>query len=510
MVRNIKKFFIIAIIFLLFFLTFWYLADREEKIVLIPLDSRPCNTQYVELLGQMADLKIQIPYEYLDNYLKQADSKSLWEWLENNAKKANTIMIATNQLFNGGLIHSRDPKSYENIEKDLELLYDFCSKYKKKEIVVINILPRLLPSQFIPLWEYRDGLVHYGTELDKKGKIPESSAIPAEIVKDYLSIYEKSQFITETLIRYTQEGLIDHFLIGQDDAQEYGPSNRIMRDLKPTIELVENIDFLPGADELTMLALAKVKLTEPWPRDLHISYSNYLLKDYYFPYEADTLENSLRAKLNYLGLIVDSTSPNKEIIHTDWRQVEKVLNDVRDFSKEYLGIIDVSYTNTGDKELFEKLFNNNLLKKVDGYAGWNTASNSLGTELAHFAFYQYLQKYLPDYSSEKRELALQAYLKFKYIRLAEDFIYQGFLRENLNKYIEEQGWDSTKLGEHKRDVQNKLNDLFEEFEKPLADGLKGNYILGDTHFEVKNIEGIISLPWERTFEAKVDVFLEID
>ena len=58
----------------------YYLYTHEDKITvaIVPLDSRPCNTRYPYLLGQMADMRVILPpaellqilggYSYKESY----------------------------------------------------------------------------------------------------------------------------------------------------------------------------------------------------------------------------------------------------------------------------------------------------------------------------------------------------------------------------------------------------------------------------------------------------------
>lgn len=50
--------------------------------------------------------------------------------------------------------------------------------------------------------------------------------------------------------------------------------------------------------------------------------------------------------------------------------------------KKIVTIADNAYANGGDLGIVKILNNNHLLMKVDGYAGWNTSANTLGTAIA--------------------------------------------------------------------------------------------------------------------------------
>lgn len=515
----LKKVYIFTL-FLIIVLLFLGPSSLETvNIGLIPLDSRPANTQYPQTLASMSNINVEIPWIYLDDYLEPASQEFLWCWLRTEIDNFDQVIINTNQLFNGGLIASRDPDSYENMEKKLKMLEEFCRENVEKEIIVITVLPRLLPSQFTELWNYQYDLVSYAQEVDKSALLgteppPPPATVPEEILQDYLNIYENAQLITEKLIAFTNQGLIDELLIGQDDAQEFGLSNKIVRKIKPLLN--DRIYFVHGADELTMLALAKNIIAETLPA-INIQYANEIKKGYYYPFEAEKLENVLQTKMNYINLPLkdndqrNSIPNNMQFIYNDPEKIDVLQqfltkdND-RVFSApniDYLGIMDIAFTNKGDKRLYELFLNKELNRKIHGYAGWNTAGNTIGTELAHYAFYQYLQKNLGKYSMEGQEKALQSYVEFKFIRVAEDLLYQGILRDKLNEELKARNIDSTNLGERKSEAEEILQDLYEEYRGELEDAFKGEYIIGKFRFNVENISSRMELPWGRTFEVKV-------
>ena len=545
-----KKSIVLALLFTIIiagFAVHYFLPEKPLEIALIPLDSRPCNTQYPQLLGKMANLDINIPSKGLDNYLKDANKEELWAWLESQSLENDNIIINTTELFNGGLIQSRDPLSYFTLYDDIERLRHFCRDHPDHNITVIMVLPRLLPSQFTDLWQYNEELSAYAIELDKallkSQEAPKPANVPAYILDGYLNIYKNSHLISEHLIGLTKDGVINNLLIGQDDAAEYGITNAVMRDLKESSYqnseehvnekeeekkkeiLRNNVHFVYGADELTILALAKFYLKKPV--DFELSYVNEKLKEKYLPYEAITTEEIVENKLEFLNIVnaVDTNNNqdfksnsakkknadplNKLIIYNDLEKRSSIIKSAQD-DLNYLGIMDVTYTNKGDVELYQELKKNKLLKQVDGYAGWNTASNTIGTELAHLHFYQSLASNYKNYTKEAKAEALRSYISFKYVRLAEDFIYQGFLRSELEDILRSEGLDPFELAGQKKEAEEILSQLFKPYEEDLNQQLLGKYTIGNTSFTVEAISAKISLPWERIFEAKVDVDLDIN
>lgn len=501
-----KKFLIILFLTLLLVVACDFLAlqDNPQKIIgLIPLDSRPANTQYPELLAKLAGSDIEIPYEYLDNFLTPADRHQLWQWLSKETTKMNTLIINTSVLFNGSLIETRNPEAYDTVEESLELFRNYCLKNSEKNIVVIDVLPRLLPSQFTRLWPYKDPLVEYAINLDKadingSAIASLSTDIPQDILDEYLSIYDKAALKTHSLIEMTEEGLIDHLLIGQDDAEKHGLSNKIVRSIEE--KLNDNITFVHGADELTTLALVKSIISVP-EQGVNIAYTNKEFITKVFPFEADTLEKVLEAKLNYLALENNPNSPFLEIIHTDPNNSTEVLRIIAESHHDYVGVADIAFTNRGDISLRESFLAPQTFNRIDGYSGWNTASNTLGTELSHFATIQHFLS--QDLSKSEKIKALEAYMSFKYIRFAEDFVYQGILRNDLNNRLLAKGLDPNNLRERQAEAETILQELFGPYQEQLKKTFIGEHTLGEISFTVKEIDSEISLPWARTFEAKI-------
>lgn len=109
------------------------LTGSNDTVLLIPLDSRPVNTQYAQLLGEMVNVKVILPdATLLDSYRKPAQTAKLMDWLEQSAPEADRILIASNELFNGGLMASREARSYQDLAGQWEKLRSFLRKNKKK------------------------------------------------------------------------------------------------------------------------------------------------------------------------------------------------------------------------------------------------------------------------------------------------------------------------------------------------------------------------------------------
>ena len=85
-------------------------------IGLIPLDERPVNTRYPEMIAQIGGATLHLPpREMLSVYRQPARCGDLLSWLEETAPQLEALIASFQTLGYGGLIASRisqEPASY--------------------------------------------------------------------------------------------------------------------------------------------------------------------------------------------------------------------------------------------------------------------------------------------------------------------------------------------------------------------------------------------------------------
>ena len=211
---------------------------EKQVISIIPLDSRPCNTQYPQLTGGIMNQTVLLPpSEILDNYTSASDSEALWKWMQDKASVSDNMIIFTNQLFNGGLISSRSYVNSDSIEYDVNRLSKFIRENPQLEVTVVSILPRLLPSQFDMYFQkYQRSLAAWGKQLDlnytlQKPEPPFPADVPSEIAQRYRDLYTYHAKLATSISELAGQGLIKKYYIGQDDGEQFAPSNIIYRSL---------------------------------------------------------------------------------------------------------------------------------------------------------------------------------------------------------------------------------------------------------------------------------------
>ena len=497
-----KKFLLLflSLILLIGILSGVYISQQNKAnttIALIPLDSRPCNTQYPQTLAQMAGMRLLFPAEeLLDDFLTPADREGLWQWLEKTAPKCDRIIICTNELLQGGLINSRNSDSYANLQNDLLRLKEFCQNHPEQKITILTILPRLLPSQYdSALSGYMNELSQYGRLWDQadlnSAPLPESS-VPAEVLEKYRQVFLQSGELLAELQQMAAAGLCE-VVVGQDDGEEYCPSNILKRQISsnPT----ENLTFIHGADELTMLILAS--FVDLPPAEVQIIIDDESAWSKYFPYEAADLATILKEKLALANVTVSADAQDIIFIHADSLSSETAARFIANDSSAYRGLADIAYTNKGDKALADDLLS--PANTLHAYSGWNTAGNTLGTVIAHYRLSQ---------AFPQTKQAAQAAVEFKVIRLSEDLVYQALISNDLRLSLANQklmNSSTTAFTADIEQIESLLTERFAPYKVQLEELFTATQeILPQVKVDVTSAEINLSFPWNRAFEVKCE------
>ncbi|WP_367356705.1 DUF4127 family protein, partial [Mesotoga sp.] len=165
--------------------------------------------------------------------------------------------------------------------------------------------------------------------------------------------------------------------------------------------------------------------------------------------------------------------------------------------KQRVFILDVFCAN-GSNPSFVDAYLSLELKNIWGYSAWNTASNSLGTLLSLVA------------TSSSCEVEKKAFAEFYISRLLDDHLYQGILRINLERMVDESGGDIYKVSKSKGLFEDFRDNLF----TPKAEEFLDRFIRGRKLdiFDFSSSENRISidkfiLPRDRTFECEIEVMI---
>lgn len=493
------------------------------KVIVVPLDERPCNYDYLLNLPLPKEVELVLPSR--DLLSKKKDVCKIYplhDWLFENAKDADYLVVSFDTLLYGGIIPSR----LHHLEQD-EILKRAEAVRKVKEInpkikIFANCLIMRCPAYNCgdeePDYfdEYGYNIFRYGQLLDKEkqGLISQNEVlekenltkkIPSEYLNDFISRRKKNLEAILKNLSYVKDGIIDFFIIPQDDCSEYGFTSIDQRKVKSFIskkKIDDKVVIYPGADEVGLTLMSRV-LNDyyNYSPKFYVFYSS-TLGSYSIPMFEDrpisetikyhiystkgVMVSSISEADICLGINIGSEFLDKHdkrcyIVYGKNRNIPSFVDTISYIldSGKVCGIGDCAYCNEADKELLEFLKTKRLLFKLSSFAGWNTSSNTLGTTISNLTSYYY--------SKEERKKNIS--LINRYI---DDFIYMAIVREKLIMFIEGEkinGINRFNLGEHKKRYETIAKEMIKEEVKNFSLELN-NYI--------KDID--VDFIWNRTFE----------
>ncbi|MFZ5826754.1 MAG: DUF4127 family protein [Bacillota bacterium] len=482
---------------------------EEWRVLWIPLDSRPVNTGEVQLFGAAAGARLLLPPATLLDWhaTRRADTDGLLRWWQQTARPGDTVVFATNSLLAGGLIATRDPAHYTGLEKRLATLEEALAESDQVRRIAVHVLPRAWPTQFRPdgsaaadpaltgLLLERTELQHrvrlFGRPADEERLAALDRAIPAAERGRQDALIEQNRQVLAALLDWAEAGLVNELVIGLDDARPYGMANLLHREAAQVVAergLSDRVHAHYGADEIGFLLVAREALRRAGlqPR-IAVEYGKAGSEGAVLPYEGASLGRSVGQKLTLLGAVPAGPGAGQRLfVHTarDGAASRRLLERMAAAygRGESVALADVTSTGGRDRALVERLSESVPLTGV-AYAGWNTASNAVGTALA-LAAVRELQSLAG--ASEHQVLALEA---FQAVRYAHDLVFQE-RREEMAAWARRHGIDPDRFGPGRRAMARHLQGSV----LPEAQAWLDRFHRGPV-----GVAGA-AFPWERTFD----------
>lgn len=513
------------------------------KVVYVPLDERPCNYDYPQLLANMTDIKMIVPPKHiLGNMRIPANSGALLNWLEDVTTDADHLIISIDMLVYGGIVPSR--LHMMNADQCLEQV-NCLSKIKQNnpglKIHAFDLImrtPAYNSSEEEPEYyeEYGERIFKLGWFYDKQEQglvnaeeleegLSLENAIPQSIVEDYMNRRENNFEITKHVIDLVDQGIIEYLIIPLDDNSEFGFTAKEQRTLMYDIDrmnLMDKINVYPGADEIGCTLFARVFCEiKRYTPEIFIRYSSTNGPFVIPRYEDRSLSESIKSHITSAGgVIVYDEKSNDFILMVHAPPIGPELmaetshpletrdrayfseSNIREFStamKYYLSnhqnvaLADVALANGSDHSLLQLLVKQDILFDLMSYAAWNTNGNTMGTVISHSIISAYYRKQT-DSNKDGQNSRL-----FFYSRLIEDWGYQSIVRKHISSNV------LPTLDLTPRDLDNQLTHITELVEELLNKFIDG-YLTDIPEGQLKL--GNVYLPWRRMFEVGFDITFE--
>ena len=438
----------------------------RRRILLIPLDSRPPCGRFVQDAGRIAGVEVVLPpAELLDEYFRPGNTAALQSWTMEHIAGFDAAILSIDQLLHGGLIASRQAKKTIADEEDLlDFLYRLRAAHPNIPLYAFSILPRMTPPDGLVDWEEQKRLMKYSRLLGRlaREKNPRDedlsalddlrASISAENLAQYERLFANYADFGQRLISLAENGTLDRLVIGQDDSEPNSIPNLVLHKFSELLAakgISENRVFLAqGADELALSILAADEAQRNGfsPR-VALIYNDSSTPDRVLPYMGATLEKTAREKIRFTrGTIAASPetadftlyiSANDKATANTRKAAAATINTLLD-NKRTVALVDLAEHLRLDETLLPVLVENKTpIHMLAAYAGWNTASNSVGTAVAHAVLLQIAQRRA---QTENDALSVAAaHISFLDGRFLEDCYYLKDVVDHLNYSLEKCG-----------------------------------------------------------------------
>ena len=510
-------------------------ADRrgvkmKQKVVLLPLDERPCNYVFPQMIFKETDIEVVTCDRLLLGRKKTpAELEAVDDFLRKETKDAFGLVVSIDMLLYGGIVPSRlHYKKEVDLIARIQILKEIKKANPKIKIFAFDLIMRCPQSSFseeepdyyaicgreIFLSGFYKDHLDQGIATDEEKQLLEEvmKKIKPEYLDDYLNRRKINSKLNLESLKLVEDGTIDFLIYPQDDASEFGYTAKDQTIVRKKIDegnLGFQVYMYPDADGVTNVLLSRMLLLVKGIRPL--VYIRYLaptaavqipcLEDRY-------LDISIRYQILASGAIVATSASEADIIllvnssgdkmgvdpaiyfnptrgTTVLRNLIEGLEFVEyciDELNKPVMIADVTYLNGSDLELISLLNKKNLLYKLSSYAGWNTAGNTLGTVIPHGITTMLYGK-------------TQSYYDFMTLRYLEDAMYCSIVRFRVTNR------DLPSMGLHYFNSGGVEGIVSQIVEKEIIKEASHYLSTMDNRYIIKRCY----MPWARMFEVGLDV-----
>ncbi|KYZ77350.1 hypothetical protein AXX12_04260 [Anaerosporomusa subterranea] len=507
------------------------LPERQytQTLVLLPLDSRPACTQLVEQLGYLANIRVVMPpADYLDNYTQPGNRIALAEWLKESVKQADAVIVSTDMLLSGSLIASRsDIPTPENISAVAELLTTIRQNNPHIRLYSFHIIPRLLIADHTPDRQYQKAMQNYSilqdqmllfeNPLDFERFASLEETIPKRIIDEHQLLYARNQEAHRVWMALAKANILDAVVIGQDDGYHFGLPNMVKQRLEAEIEseqLSDRVIITRGADEVALTLLGRLANENKSPTRVFVEYSSPDAPHVVMPFMSHSVSTTVTEKIKLIHAVEVESAQQADFIlfvhigrqnsspyslKSSAQRLKHLVN-----SGQPVALVDLAENFYARQTLLPYAIDADVrVDRLAAYAGWNTTSNSIGTAVTQAALY------ISNQTTDPANLLRLHYdnLTFLAARFLDDWHYLKEIQPQIDQRLRASGTDPYNLQIQRekteilirREMTERTRSVLRQvFNKPM-------YLPGFTQpFLITQIDNSIHLPWDRTFEIKIE------
>ena len=492
-----------------------------ETVLFVPQDDRPVSLQYTVDTAKAAGMTVLTPPQNLisgKTYKGQADQ--IWNWVEQNAGRADVMVLSTDTLIYGGLVDSRKHNlPLSTLEYRLKRIEALKANYKNTRIYGFGTVmrsPRASGGGTEPSYyaDYGPTIFQIAALQDKldAGTLTQAetqklmslqASVPVEYLQDWFSRRQKNMQINKGLIDEARKGVFEYFALGHDDTSQLSQSALEGRYLSQYSKGIPRTQYgsFPGADQLGLLLMARSRTDESVEKPtFSIIYPLGGAGKTLPGYEDQTIDKTIAEHVEAVGgtmttagkptvlLAVNtplSTSTSESEAFGNLPMVSQATNAFVDRIQQAteqgvtVSVADIAYNNGSDNTLVGAMYKRDLLYKIGAYNGWNTASNTVGYAIAQGLL---LKSMSPE---GHRDMLTQQYL--------DNWAYQANIRKDIYRMQDSIRTDNVR---YSGDLNSKLEEYLQE---RIQD-------FGETYLKVDPRTIKATFPWGRLFETDITVY----
>lgn len=499
-----------------------------KRVLLVPLDSRPPCGQLVADNGRTAGVEIILPKsETMDFYTLPGDTSKMRKWLYDEIKNCDEAIISIDQLLYGGLIASRNkPIKDEDITALAEYLKKLHEDNPNKKIHAFSILPRMNPPDFVEKYQDRKKLMEWSRLVHKYDDKPLSETaekiqilereIPSEQIKAYTEIYNRNLRLNCLLAKLVADGTLEDLTFGQDDGEVYSLPNLKLKEFMHYLHKNkipgDKLAILHGADEVALSILTNI-ISRSNSFKVYVDYSSEKAAMKVMPYMAICNRDTAHERLNFHHDFIVSTPEEADYILFISATDEETM-DRRHYNAEKLldyqklgkpvALVDLSKNFIAQEALLPILIKESFpVNSLIAYAGWNTASNSIGTAVSQAEIYLTALN-----QGLEQDRAVYSNLSNLNNRVCEDYYYLKDVIDLVNINLKKKGYSNV----YDLDLEHNYKwavDMMEAAMKQRLVQYKASgaftksFWLQNTEYAVTDMQISSYFPWPRTFEINL-------
>lgn len=491
-----------------------------ETVLYVPQDDRPVSLQYTVDTAREAGMTVLTPPQHLisgKTYQGQADQ--IMAWVEQNAGRADVMVLSTDTLIYGGLVDSRKHNiPLSTLQNRLKRIEGLKARNKNVRIYGFGTVMRsprasggTEPAYYA---EYGPTIFQIAALQDKldSGSLTQEetqklmslqASVPVEYLQDWFDRRQKNMKINKELIDETRSGVFDYFALGHDDTSQLSQSalegrylNKYSKDIS-----VEKYGSFPGADQLGLLLMARsrtdVSTEKPTFSVIYpLGGGGKTLPGY----EDQTIDKTIAQHVEAVGgtmvtqgkptvlLAVNTPLTTSTGESENFENFPMISNSTNAFvdriqqavdSGVNVSVADIAFNNGADNTLVSAMYKRDLLYKIGAYNGWNTASNTVGYAIAQGLL---LKSMSPE---GHRDMLTQQYL--------DNWAYQANIRKDIYRMQDSIRTDNVRYsGELNERLESYLGERIQDF--------------AEKYLKINPRTVKATFPWGRLFETDITVY----